>query len=575
MISHIRISAPLRTMPAWSSLTFTLVALLTASFLLVSPAHAAGVVGNGTPESCTEATLTAALAGGGTVTFNCGNGKSFTFTNEKVITQDTVIQGGNTVTFNGGSVTRLFRVTASARLTLNDLRLQNGLMSAGCGGAIYNLGTVIILNTLFEKNIAADGGGAICTAPFGAPSVQITNSTFLSNGAAQAGTGVGYGGAIFLNSTGTLTVTGAVFRENKAQFGGALAILPGATATIRDKMVGSETFSQNSATHSGGAIYNLGSLNLYNTRIGNNSIPSNITVNGYGGGVASLGALTIHNSLFYFNQGLTGGGLYLTGGLDSSVVHLQQVKIESNRAKHSGGGIFADNTTLTITNTTFTNNEAGGSGGGLACAQCARLRLSNSAFVTNTAAYGGGLYVSAAAAPGSARVESTTFSRNQALTSRGGGVYNQGYLQLYFSTIAYNSNGVHNLGNAITSFRSTVLHNPGYTNCGSEGQMQFNNNGANHVSDNSCGPQFTAAGDPQLGPLQFELQQQYWSTAFHLPLAGSPLINTGSGSCPERDQRGRLRPDACDIGAVEFGGRLPVPPPSPAGSPVYLPIIIR
>lgn len=559
-------------MPAWGSLT--LIVLLLAGFSLASPAYAAGVVGTGTSASCTEAALTAALAGGGTVTFNCGVAKTFTFTSEKVITQDTVIQGGNTVIFDGGSGTRLFRVTAPARLTLNDLRLQNGLNSVGCGGAIYNLGTVIILNSLFEKNIAADGGGAICTAPFGAPSVQITNSTFLSNEAAQTGDIAGYGGAIFLNSTGTLTVTGAVFRENKAQFGGALAILPGATAMIRDKMVGSETFSQNSATHSGGAIYNLGSLNLYDTRIGNNSIASNITVNGYGGGVASLGALTIHNSLFYFNQGLTGGGLYLAGGLDSSAAHLQQVKIESNRAKYSGGGVFADNTTLTITNTTFTNNEAGGSGGGLACAQCARLRLSNSSFITNKAAYGGGLYVSAAAVSGYARVESVTFSGNQSFTSRGGAVYNQGNLDLYFSTLAYNGNGVHSVSGANTRLRSSVLYNPGYTNCGSEGTVQYSNDGANHISDDSCGPQFVAKGDPQLGPLQYELQQQYWSTAFHLPLAGSPLINTGPGNCPERDQRGRLRPDACDIGAVEFGGLLP-PAPNPTGSSVYLPIIIR
>lgn len=35
-------------------------------------AIAAGVVGTGTPESCTEAALNAALAGGGGVTFDCG-----------------------------------------------------------------------------------------------------------------------------------------------------------------------------------------------------------------------------------------------------------------------------------------------------------------------------------------------------------------------------------------------------------------------------------------------------------------------------------------------------------------------
>jgi hypothetical protein len=36
------------------------------------PAWAAGVVGNGTPASCTDAALNTALTGGGLVTFNCG-----------------------------------------------------------------------------------------------------------------------------------------------------------------------------------------------------------------------------------------------------------------------------------------------------------------------------------------------------------------------------------------------------------------------------------------------------------------------------------------------------------------------
>jgi predicted outer membrane repeat protein len=592
MKSHIKISTKWWTMPAWWSLT--LVVLLIAGFSLASPARAAGVVGNGAAASCTEAALDAALAGGGTVTFNCGGEKTFTFTSEKVITQDTVIQGGNLISFNGGSARRLFRVMAPAKLTLNDLILEKGYnpndggailnqgtlvlnnvwvkehVSGTCGGAIWTQGAVIIANSRFEKNRAAIGG-AICTA--GAATIQVANSRFYYNEAAQAGNNVGYGGAISLNATAILTFTGAAFLENKAQFGGALAILPGATATVRGKMVGSETFSRNSATHSSGAIYNLGSLNLYEARIGNNSIPSNLTVNGYGGGIASLGTLTIHNSSFYFNQGLTGGGLYLAGGLDSSAADLHQVKIESNRAKYNGGGVFADNTTMTITNTTFINNEAQGSGGGLACAQCARLRVSNSSFVTNKAAYGGGLYVSAAAS-GYAHVESVTFSGNQAFTSRGGGVYNQGQLELYFSSLAYNYNGVHSVAGANTRLRGSVLYNPGYTNCGSEGTVQYSNDGANHISDDSCGPSFSAKGNPQLGLLQFELQQQYWPTYFHLPLAGSPLINTGPGACPARDQRGALRPDACDIGAVEFGGLLPVPTP-PNGGTIYLPLILK
>jgi hypothetical protein len=566
--------------------------LLLASLSLAVPVHADGLVGNGTAASCTEAALAAALAAGGTITFNCGGGKTFTFTSEKTITQDTVIEGGNAIYFNGGSATRLFRVVAPARLTLNDLYLQKGYSpgadggailslgtlvlnnvraennaAGGCGGVIWTQGAVIVSNSRFENNSAVIGGGAICTAAYGGANLQISNTRLQYNGVAQAGNNAGYGGAIVLNPTASLTFTDSEFSSNKAQFGGALAVMQGATATVRSTLVaGSLAFHVNSATHSGGAAYNLGSLSLDTTQVGRNYIDESVTVNGYGGGIASLGALTIHNSFFFSNYGRIGGGLYLAGGLDSSRADLQRVELQGNEAKVAGGGLFADTTALTVTNSTFYNNRAAGSGGALGCASCTRLQVSNSSFITNTAAYGGGLYVTAGNESKYSIVQNATFSGNTASSSRGGGVYNQGLLELRFTTLAYNGNGVHNGPGASTRFRSSVLHNPGYTNCGSDSVTQFNNDGANHVSDDSCGPAFTAAGDPRLGPLQFDIQDKYWDTHFRLPLVGSPLINLGHSTCPERDQRGALRPNACDIGAVEFGGMLPR---------LFLPLAIR
>jgi hypothetical protein len=62
------------------------------------------------------------------------------------------------------------------------------------------------------------------------------------------------------------------------------------------------------------------------------------------------------------------------------------------------------------------------------------------------------------------------------------------------------------------------------------------------------------------------LQRYDHLTAFTLPLPGCPLVNTGYHTCPQRDQRGALRPDACDIDAAEFGGLLPR---------VFLPLLMR
>jgi hypothetical protein len=53
------------------------------SILPQAQVFAAGVVGNGTPGSCTDAAFTTALNGGGTVTFKCGSAPVTITINEK------------------------------------------------------------------------------------------------------------------------------------------------------------------------------------------------------------------------------------------------------------------------------------------------------------------------------------------------------------------------------------------------------------------------------------------------------------------------------------------------------------
>src|SRR5262245_56985675 len=87
-------------------------ALLGASYLSTQYSLAApegGVVGTGTPASCTEAALDAALAGGGKVTFNCGpNPVTITLTSGIVVTASTSVDGGSKITLSGGFKTKVF-----------------------------------------------------------------------------------------------------------------------------------------------------------------------------------------------------------------------------------------------------------------------------------------------------------------------------------------------------------------------------------------------------------------------------------------------------------------------------------
>lgn len=570
-----------------------IVTLLGASLSFASPVRAGGVVGNGTPGSCTEAALNTALTGGGTVSFNCGSPKTITLTGAKTIAQNTIIMGGNAITLTGNFTTRLFSVNSGAMLRLQDIVLDKAYSSGSDGGAISNHGTLVLENTTIETSFTDvnHSGGAIFTdgpatitnstfkdnvagsagaifANFGNANVAISGSAFFNNQAQNAT--LGYGGAMWVGNDARVTVRDSQFFGNIAHFGGALYTSPSALLILDGTPTSSIYSSQlsltnNRATEDGGGIYNTGHLSINHAVLSVNRTPTQTLLFGYGGGIYSSGVLTVTRSVLSTNEGRYGGGVFVGNSSNARAVIDRSVFL-SNISGNLGGGLYtnAETTTLTISNTVFSSNRAA-SGGGLARFNAA-LRVYNSSFTYNTAVAGGGLSLAAGPSPSSGpyvRVESVTVSGNTATGDQGGGVYNTGLVEIYYSTIVTNTNGVFSAAGGNTRFRDTVLQNPGFLNCDGDGSAQISNDGANHVTDNSCGPQFTVVGgEPKLGPLQ---NDGAGTTSYHMPLPGSPLINNGF-SCPPTDQRGATRPDACDIGAVEYGGRLPR---------VYAPLILK
>ena len=143
-----------------------MLALLLAGFFvtLFRPplAYASGVVGNGTPASCTEAAFNAVLTGGGLITFNCGGAKTITFTFYKSLDADTTIDGGGVITLSGGNTLGLFQVYANKSLTLQNITLAEGKSGGGmAAGAIENFGTTTLLNSTLRDNVSTSTGGAI------------------------------------------------------------------------------------------------------------------------------------------------------------------------------------------------------------------------------------------------------------------------------------------------------------------------------------------------------------------------------------------------------------------------------
>ena len=143
-------------------------------FLLPGLAPAAGVVGNGTPGSCTEAALNAALSGGGIVTFSCGGSAvTIPITSTKTISAAlaTDVDGGGLVTLDGQDAVRIFSVDYQRQLALRNLTLRRGRAvdyGAGVRSAFHERGTqaLTVANVRFEDNVCTQagddvGGGAL------------------------------------------------------------------------------------------------------------------------------------------------------------------------------------------------------------------------------------------------------------------------------------------------------------------------------------------------------------------------------------------------------------------------------
>jgi len=480
--------------------------------LIVPPQHtasAAGIVGNGTPGSCTEAALNSALAGGGYVSFNCGaNPHTITVTSQKVLSANTVVDGGNLITLSGGGKSRVFYTNSLVQLTLRNLTIANGY-SAEDGGGVFSgyRGKLIVINCIFNNNKSVKpgeaGGGAIYSK--GESTIIVDKSTFTGNEASL-------GGAIY-DLLSDLTVSNSTFTNNTAGIvapGGAGGAIynDGANGNTGKIILRGNTFTNNTATNQGGAFFNQ----LYNsnsTTIENNTFSGN-KVTGTG------------------SQGF-GGAIFVVGGTTTAPTY--------------SGGI--DNTLFTVRNTTFSNNISFNQGGGLWTGNNIRADIINSTFYGNKAASPdgiGGLGGAIMRTSGKMNLTNVTVANNFAGFIGGGIVGGNSEVTLRNTIIA--NNNAANGGNTwnIKQNCSDEMINGG-------NNIQFPAKNPNDASDKNC-----AAGIRIVNPMLGELANNGGATPTVPLLTGSPAINTGNNAtCMMSDQRGVARPQgsACDIGAFE------------------------
>jgi hypothetical protein len=137
---------------------------------------------------------------------------------------------------------------------------------------------------------------------------------------------------------------------------------------------------------------------------------------------------------FTFSDGAStynGGGIYA----EDSILTLVDNSFEGNAAAGDGAGLFARDSQLRVIDNSFEGNVATFNGGGAELENCAGRLMGNS-FVSNEADDGGGLSV----IDGTVRISANSFTDNVAL-DLGGGVYLDGDAPLENNVISDNDAG--------------------------------------------------------------------------------------------------------------------------------------
>jgi predicted outer membrane repeat protein len=471
--------------------------------------------------------------------------------------------------------------TARADATITNCSNQTQLAAALSGGGTitFNCGTatIPITSTLTVTTALIINGGGTITLD-GGDAVRIINNQnnltlrniTLARGRAQGANTAANGAAILSGVSSTLTLEGV---------------------TVRDNVANLTSFSSGSAYDFGGAVFKQGgSLTIRNSRFTNNR-----STNSAGAAVHILRAdLTVETSVFTGNQntgGGYGGAIYIDGMIQTNgVVSITDSTFENNQSSNSGGAVhvhmYQNNDQITVNRSTFRNNRVAGGAdrqGGAISGGNGRVTILNSLFTGNSVGTGttqdGSGGAIAFAEPAVITIANTTITGNTAYGSgfnaNGGGVYiinNPQPFQIINVTFANNTAGW--VGGAITFsndapgvitntiFMNNVGNNQygiqqacsGYLTSGG-GNMQFpdRNPNPNLWNEVTC-----AQGIPIQNANVQPLADNGGTTQTRALLPGSPAIGFGNATaCANspisgRDQRGVNRKTACDSGAFEF-----------------------
>ena len=234
-----------------------------------------------------------------------------------------------------------------------------------------------------------------------------------------------------------------------APSGGGIAVIAKGVLNISENV----SIQNNQAVKYGGGIYSNGTVEINGTNV---MISGNKAEHGggiyFGGNSLTLKDITIRGGLTDGSYNAERGGAIATSG---STVEMTGVTIDGNRALRQGGGIYLNNKSTTITDSTISNNFVDiittdtetdgiyGSGGGIFTVSSATdCTIQNTKITNNTANAlaswlgGGGIYTDGNT---TMTLIDCTISGNKAANASGGGIQNRGTLTLQDTTVSNNT----------------------------------------------------------------------------------------------------------------------------------------
>lgn len=239
-------------------------------------------------------------------------------------------------------------------------------------------------------------------------------------------------------------VTNCIFQDNMAISGGAMAIFEGSP------LISNCIFKNNESLWGGGAvIVNRGEATFVDCEFRHNE-----TLN-YGGALFSVQShLTIDNSEFVANTSqYFGGGMYIASSRKGLI---SRTTIDGNIADgvgSIGGGIYFQNCSMRVTDSTISENFARSSGGGFGVV-LSELQIIACKFADNRAAQvGGGAFFSIQSRN---TIDKCRFTGNIAEDSTGGAIHTQIDFSHVRNSVFFDNEG--DQGAALFVTGSTVTH---------------------------------------------------------------------------------------------------------------------